>query len=89
MLTGQEQKDVPLATHVSCTVEMVNISKRYDIAVIDEIQMIGDEQRGHSWYVDLLVLVLFLLLLIWSDVDRICVVKGHAYFLDCMPMKYI
>jgi ATP-dependent RNA helicase SUPV3L1/SUV3 len=50
LLTGQERRDVPLATHVSCTVEMVNISKRYDIAVVDEIQMIGDHSRGHAWY---------------------------------------
>jgi hypothetical protein len=49
LLTGQERRDVPLATHVSCTVEMVNIGKRYDIAVVDEIQMIGDQHRGHSW----------------------------------------
>lgn len=27
------------ALHTSCTIEMVNLSKRYDVAVIDEIQV--------------------------------------------------
>ena len=33
----------------SCTVEMVPYSQRVDVAVIDEIQMIGDERRGWAW----------------------------------------
>ena len=28
---------------------MVNLQKEYDIVVIDEIQMIGDDQRGYAW----------------------------------------
>ena len=27
------------ALHTSCTIEMVNLQKRYDVAVIDEIQV--------------------------------------------------
>lgn len=49
LLTGQEQRHVPFSTHTSCTVEMVNIHRDYDVAVIDEIQMIADGQRGHAW----------------------------------------
>ena len=49
LLTGQERKEVPFADHVSCTIEMVNINRAYDVAVIDEIQMIGSPQRGHAW----------------------------------------
>nr|POE51803.1 atp-dependent rna helicase suv3, mitochondrial [Quercus suber] len=33
----------------SCTVEMVPINKRFDVAVIDEIQMIGSPERGWAW----------------------------------------
>lgn len=33
----------------SCTVEMINLGKRYDVAVIDEIQLIADPGRGSSW----------------------------------------
>ena len=32
-----------LADHVSCTIEM-NINRAYDVAVIDEIQMIGSQR---------------------------------------------
>ncbi|KAK1313270.1 hypothetical protein QJS10_CPA06g00515 [Acorus calamus] len=47
--TGQEKKDVPFANHVACTVEMVSTDVMYDVAVIDEIQMMVDPARGHAW----------------------------------------
>lgn len=31
-----------LAKHLACTVEMADLRNEYDVAVIDEIQMIGD-----------------------------------------------
>lgn len=40
---------MPFATHVSCTIEMASTTKEYEVAVIDEIQMLADEQRGPSW----------------------------------------
>lgn len=49
LLTGQEQREVPFSTHISSTLEMVNLTKEYDVAVVDEIQMIADEQRGYAW----------------------------------------
>ncbi|KAF1785192.1 P-loop containing nucleoside triphosphate hydrolase [Phytophthora cactorum] len=49
LVTGQEKKLVPYSTHVSCTVEMANINRPWDVAVIDEIQLIGDPQRGWAW----------------------------------------
>ncbi|SMR58207.1 unnamed protein product [Zymoseptoria tritici ST99CH_1E4] len=33
----------------SCTVEMVPLNTKVDVAVIDEIQMIGDPDRGWAW----------------------------------------
>jgi len=47
--TGQEKKHVPFANHVACTVEMASTDECYEVAVIDEIQMIGDEVRGFAW----------------------------------------
>ncbi|WFD33190.1 RNA helicase [Malassezia cuniculi] len=48
--TGEEVRVVdPQAGLVSCTVEMVDPTTAYDVAVIDEIQMIGDLQRGGAW----------------------------------------
>jgi len=53
LVTGEERKyaisNEELANHVACTVEMTNLEKNYDVAVIDEIQMIKDPQRGWAW----------------------------------------
>ncbi|SHE80153.1 helicase-related protein [Clostridium fallax] len=49
LLTGEEEIIKNNATHTSCTIERLNINKEYDIAVIDEIQMIDDDQRGAAW----------------------------------------
>lgn len=49
LLTGEEEIIKEGATHTSCTIEKLNIKKEYDIAIIDEIQMIDDPQRGDAW----------------------------------------
>jgi ATP-dependent RNA helicase SUPV3L1/SUV3 len=35
--------------YTSCTVEMTALDTRVDVAVIDEIQMIADDERGWAW----------------------------------------
>lgn len=47
--TGQEKKHVPFSNHIACTVEMVSTEDLYDVAVIDEIQMMSDPNRGYAW----------------------------------------
>lgn len=51
LITGEEQRipegDEPF--FASCTVEMTPLNQRVDVAIIDEIQMIGDEARGWAW----------------------------------------
>jgi ATP-dependent RNA helicase SUPV3L1/SUV3 len=51
LITGQEKRIVPFATHGSATVEMaVSASEQsHDVVVIDEIQMIADDERGFAW----------------------------------------
>lgn len=49
LITGQERKEVPFANHVACTVEMVSLQKPWEVAIIDEIQMLADEYRGWAW----------------------------------------
>lgn len=49
MLTGEECILDEHARIVSSTIEMLEIDHVYDIAVIDEAQMVADEERGHSW----------------------------------------
>lgn len=48
--TGEEVRVVDeYAGLVSCTVEMADVTRAYEVAVIDEIQMIADVQRGFAW----------------------------------------
>ncbi|KAE9535692.1 hypothetical protein AGLY_007593 [Aphis glycines] len=61
LVTGEErkfadEKNEP-SKHVSCTVEMANVNTPYDVAVIDEIQMMKDPSRGWAWTRALLGLV--------------------------------
>lgn len=49
LMTGEEEIIVEGAQHISCTIEKLNINEEYDIAVIDEVQMIKDDQRGAAW----------------------------------------
>ncbi|KAK6177920.1 hypothetical protein SNE40_012786 [Patella caerulea] len=53
LVTGEERRmvngDDNPTDHVACTVEMVNVTKPFEVAVIDEIQMIKDPQRGWAW----------------------------------------
>ncbi|MBF0206650.1 MAG: hypothetical protein HQK53_07150 [Oligoflexia bacterium] len=49
LLTGEEVIPTEGATHFSSTVEMVKLHEYFDCAVIDEIQMISDPQRGWAW----------------------------------------
>lgn len=51
LVTGEEQR-IPEGVDeyfASCTVEMTPLNKRVDVAVIDEIQMIADDDRGWAW----------------------------------------
>ena len=36
-------------SHISCTVEMTNLDEPVDVAVLDEIQMLSDPERGEAW----------------------------------------
>lgn len=49
LLTGEEEILVEGATHISCTIEKLDLNQIYDTAVIDEVQLIGDSGRGASW----------------------------------------
>ncbi|KAJ7145009.1 P-loop containing nucleoside triphosphate hydrolase protein [Mycena crocata] len=52
MLTGEEQKIVnEESALLSCTIEMLNLytPQLSDVAVIDEIQMLADVERGSGW----------------------------------------
>ncbi|XP_034536108.1 ATP-dependent RNA helicase SUPV3L1, mitochondrial [Notolabrus celidotus] len=53
LVTGEERTFMDLdgraAGHVACTIEMCSVTTPYEVAVIDEIQMIRDASRGWAW----------------------------------------
>jgi ATP-dependent RNA helicase SUPV3L1/SUV3 len=49
LVTGEERIIDPAARHVSSTVEMVDLGRSVEVAVVDETQMLQDEQRGWAW----------------------------------------
>ena len=49
LVTGEEQELVPGAMITASTVEMANLQAYYEVAVIDEAQLITDSQRGGAW----------------------------------------
>ncbi|KAI9202798.1 P-loop containing nucleoside triphosphate hydrolase protein [Polychytrium aggregatum] len=49
LLTGEERRESDDVDLYSATVEMAPLNRIYDVAIIDEIQMINDEHRGWAW----------------------------------------
>ncbi|BFZ59789.1 RNA helicase [Saitoella coloradoensis] len=49
LITGDEKREVDDARIISSTIEMTDLDHPYDVAVFDEIQMIGDVERGGGW----------------------------------------
>ena len=49
MITGEETIRTPGSFVQASTVEILDIREVYDIAVIDEAQMMADENRGSNW----------------------------------------
>ncbi len=49
LITGEERVLMAGAQHTASTIEMMNPSKTVEVAIIDEIQMLQDEDRGSAW----------------------------------------
>ena len=52
LVTGDDRRTAdtdPTAPKISCTVEMLPLNTTFDVAVIDEIQMLGSADRGWAW----------------------------------------
>jgi ATP-dependent RNA helicase SUPV3L1/SUV3 len=49
LVTGEERRIAEGATHVASTVEMLDSRTPVEVAVIDEIQMLADRDRGAAW----------------------------------------
>lgn len=53
LITGEERlwavSEEEPSNHSACTVELCSTNQQYDVAVIDEIQMLRDYDRGWAW----------------------------------------
>lgn len=49
LVTGEERRIAEGGTHVASTVEMLDTRTRVEVAVIGEIQMLADRDRGSAW----------------------------------------
>ncbi len=49
LCTGEEEDWAEGDTHICATAEKLDLQLDYDVAVIDECQMIADPQRGYAW----------------------------------------
>ena len=47
--TGEEEDFREDDTHMAATAEKLDMKRHWDVAVIDECQMIADGQRGYAW----------------------------------------
>ncbi|WP_297872101.1 helicase-related protein, partial [uncultured Oscillibacter sp.] len=47
--TGEEEDIREDDTHLAATAEKLDMKRRWDVAVVDECQMIADRQRGYAW----------------------------------------
>ncbi|MBD5160953.1 MAG: helicase [Oscillibacter sp.] len=47
--TGEEEDFREEDTHLAATAEKLDLKRYWDVAVIDECQMIADRQRGYAW----------------------------------------
>lgn len=49
LATGEEEINIEDAVHICSTIEKLDITEEYEVAIIDEIQMIDNDQRGAAW----------------------------------------
>lgn len=53
LVTGEERRygrpESTPSSHVACTVEMASMSQKFDVGIVDEIQLLRDSTRGWAW----------------------------------------
>lgn len=56
LLTGEEKEEKEGAKYTASTIEMADYSEHYDVAIIDEAQLVTDPARGGNWTKAILLL---------------------------------
>lgn len=49
LVTGELIQEVAQSRHTSATVEMLDLKTALDVAIVDEVQMLADPDRGSAW----------------------------------------
>lgn len=76
LLTGEERDIREGATHISCTVEKMDMAKHFGVCVIDEAQMLSDKDRGWAWTEAILG--------VNADVIHICMSPNAIYIVKLL-----
>ena len=81
LVTGEEQQLNEDAAHICSTIEMIDFDLEVDVAVIDEVQMLEDDDRGWAW-VNAIIGVPAKRVIMTGSVNALDAVKKIAQYLD-------
>lgn len=81
LITGEEQIFDEDASHVCSTIEMIDFDLDVDVAVIDEVQMLADIDRGWAW-VNAIIGCPAKKIIMTGSVNALEAVKKIANYLD-------
>ncbi|NQY24971.1 MAG: RNA helicase [Campylobacteraceae bacterium] len=81
LITGEEQLFNEDAAHVCSTIEMMDFDLDVDIAVIDEVQMLADIDRGWAW-VNAIIGCPASTIIMTGSVNALDAIKTIAAYLD-------
>ena len=81
LITGEEQKLNEDAGHICSTIEMLDFNMDVDVAVIDEVQMLDDADRGWAW-VNAIIGCPSKKIIMTGSVNALDAVKKIAAYLD-------
>ena len=81
LITGEEQMLNEDAAHVCSTIEMLDFDLDVDVAVIDEVQMLDDADRGWAW-VNAIIGCPAKKIIMTGSVNALDAVKRIATYLD-------
>jgi ATP-dependent RNA helicase SUPV3L1/SUV3 len=81
LITGEEEVLDEDAGHICSTIEMLNFNLQVDTAIIDEVQMLLDEDRGWAW-VNAILGVPAQKVIMTGSVNALEIIKTIASYLD-------
>lgn len=81
LITGEEQQLNEDAAHICSTIEMLDFDLEVDVAIIDEVQMLEDNDRGWAW-VNAIIGVPAKKVIMTGSVNALLAIQKIAKYLD-------